>query len=303
MNIAASLMARGCNSYTQKLAEESGPFDVLDAHYFYPDGVAASLIAQKMRLPLIITARGSDINLIAQFESPKRQILEAADYAHTVIAVSEDLAAKMISLGIPEEKIAVLRNGVDLDFFFPGDKQTAKRELDLCGAVFLSVGALKRAKGHAIAIDFIFDMPDAQLVIAGKGPEEAYLRDHADKLGVADRVRFTGSICSRTLRQYYRASSALLLISEREGMPNVILESLACGTPVIATRVGGIPELIVDNSVGRLIDQHSSDAIVSAWAGMKENDVEPEAVRAVAMQFSWDKTVDRLAVIMRRAGN
>jgi glycosyltransferase involved in cell wall biosynthesis len=294
MNIAPKLMARACMPVFQQLQKEWGSISLIDAHYAYPDGVAAAMIAKAFDIPLIITARGSDINLIAEYQSPKRQIVQAADVASRLIAVSDALAEKMRSIGIHSDKIVVLPNGVDLEFFSPGNQDIERQRLGLTGPVLLSAGALKTAKGHDIAIELLTRAPDVTLVVAGGGPDEDKLHSLARQLGVQHRVRFTGRIGPSDLLAYYRAADALVLMSEREGMPNVILESLACGTPVIASPVGGIPEMINKPEVGLLVRQRDVDGLEEAWHELQLDLPQADSVRACAKKYSWDRSIQGL---------
>jgi len=298
MNISPKLMSSACSQSVRDRVKERAVM-LIDAHYFYPDGVAASHLAEELKLPYCITARGSDINLIARFASPRKQMLRAAEGASALIAVSEALADAMRNLGMPGRKIHVLRNGVNLDFFSPDSCDQSIDSVTTTGPTFLSVGALKSAKGHDIAIRFVHQLPNARLVIIGRGPDKAVLNKLAVQLGIADRVILTGALDPEALRTWYKAADAIILMSEREGMPNVILESLACGTPVLATAVGGIPELLTDPSCGELVSERSADSLISAWQRLSHRGINSERIRRFATRFSWQDTIDRLHVLMK----
>ena len=226
-------------------------------------------------------------------------MLRAAQGASALIAVSEALAIEMRNLGMPAEKIHVLRNGVDLDFFRPSHRSGETQESSSSDLRFLSVGALKKAKGHDLAIRFLCEIPQAGLVIAGKGPEESSLRQLAAHLGVSDRVNFAGTLGAEALREQYRVADALILMSEREGMPNVILESLACGTPVLATLVGGIPELLTESCCGEAVSVRSVEGLADAWRKLSNRGVDRGRIRQSAMRFSWPETIAELHTLMR----
>lgn len=296
MNMAAHLMAAGTKRPVQAAISAHGGAQLIDAHYFYPDGVAAGMIARSLGIPYVITARGSDINLIANFRWPRRLMLRAAAGAAAIIAVSRALAEAMACIGIPPDRIHVLRNGVDLDFFRPATDATVPARKS--EPQFLSVGALKASKGHDIAIRFIAGIDGAQLTIAGAGPDEQTLKRLAADLGVAGRIRFTGILDAESLRDCYQSADALILMSAREGMPNVILESLACGTPVLATGVGGIPEILNVPSAGVVVDDRSAAALASAWRELCDRGVMREDVRCHAEGYSWHDTVAGLARLM-----
>ena len=300
MNSAARLMSIATRRLVEKCVKERF-VRLIDAHYFYPDGVAASLLARALDLPYIITARGSDINLIAQHHSPRKQMLRAAQGASALVAVSEALAEEMRGLGMPAAKIHVLRNGVDLDFFQPACGAKSDRVNSIVEPVFLSIGTLKRAKGHDIAIRFIGETPGARLFVIGRGPEEVALRDLADQLGISDRVEFTGTLDAESLRERYRSAVALILMSEREGMPNVVLESLACGTPVMATPVGGIPEILVEQYCGELVADRTARGLTNAWRKLSQRKIDQDRIGQFARQFSWQGTIEGLHELMQDA--
>jgi glycosyltransferase involved in cell wall biosynthesis len=297
MNVAARLMVAGCRAAVDECVQRKN-VALIDAHYFYPDGVAAANLARKLGIPFVITARGSDINLIAQFRAPREQMVRAANSASALIAVSDALAIAMHELGMPQEKITVCRNGVDLGFFCPADRESVRSQLSLTETTFLSVGALKAFKGHDIAIQFLADTRRTVLAIAGKGPDRARLEFLARDLGVSDRVRFLGQLGPYDLRQWYQATDALILMSEREGLPNVVLESLACGTPVLASKAGGIPEVVSSPAAGMLADSRDVEGLHTAWERLLRRRVSRESTRTHAQAYSWSESVRVLRTVM-----
>lgn len=299
MSTAPYAMAAATKGSLRDAVSGHGPVELIDAHYFYPDGVAAAMLAKALHLPYIITARGSDINLIGRYAWPRRLMRRAAAGAAALIAVSRALADEMVRIGMPADKINVLRNGVDLEFFSPGGERPADARPGPPDPVFLSVGALKKAKGHDIAIRFVGRMEGARLVIAGAGPDAPRLRKLSQQLGVAGRVQFAGVLDAGSLRDCYRAADALLLMSEREGMPNVVLESLACGTPVLAANVGGIAEVINGEAAGVLVEERNEEALAAAWRRLRERSIDRQAVRRHAERFSWSDTIAGLHELMR----
>lgn len=281
--------------------------DLIDAHYFYPDGVAAVLLGRVLCKPVVITARGSDINLIPEHALPRHIIRWAAGRAAGIIAVSQALKKAMVEMGIPSEKIVVLRNGVDLEMFRPGDRKQARSGLGVTGKVLLSVGHLVEAKGHELAIAAISKLRNCTLVIAGAGPERSRLEALAASLGVADCIRFLGPVPHSNLRQVYVAADALVLASIREGWPNVLLEAMACGTPVIASPVGGIPEIVCAPEAGVLMLERSAAGIAEAVERLFSRLPRREDTRAYAEKFSWDETtsgqIQLFKQILEKAGN
>lgn len=290
MNVAPLLMRRFCAADVRH-AFAARPAPVLiDAHYFYPDGVAAAALARRLDVPCVITARGSDINLIADYPLPRRRILAAARDAAGIVTVSAALRERLVELGAPAERIVVLRNGVDPELFFPLDREQARAATGIDKPTLLSVGNLVELKGHHLVIEALTRLPRHDLVIVGDGPERAALERHAREHDVAERVRFTGSIDQARLREFYSAADLLVLASSREGMANVLLESLACGTPVVAVAVGGNPEVVAAPEAGLLVDERSPGAIAGAVEALSIARPALERTLAYARRFSWEAT-------------
>jgi glycosyltransferase involved in cell wall biosynthesis len=295
MSVAPALMARALGRHVSGLLHR-GKFDLIDAHYFYPDGVAAARIARKAGRPVVITARGSDINLLANYKAPRRQILRAAADAAAIITVSDALRVKLIELGVADEKITVLRNGVDLAAFRP----EARAATESAGPILLSVGNLVNGKGHDVAIRAVAGIAGARLVIVGDGPLRHELVALAQGQQVAERVTFLGQVDQDALRTCYNTADATILASAREGMPNVVLESLACGTPVIASHVGGIPEVLTSDVAGVLLERSSPDCLRAAILALRERRLPKSAVREFALRFAWEPTINAQIALYRK---
>lgn len=270
-----------------------GDFDVLDAHYFYPDGVAGVRLARQFGKPAVVTARGSDINAAAREFVAGAWIRWAARRCAAMIAVSEALRDTMIARGLPAGAITVLRNGVDLKRFHPLDREDARASLGLSGQLLLAVGNLVPEKGHDLAIRALPRLPAARLVIIGAGPQRAVLEKLAAAQGVANRIRWVAPVPQDLLVRYYSAANLCLLSSSREGMPNVLLESLACGTPVVATAVGGVPEIVTAPVAGSVVSQRTPEALAAACAAILNAPPDRAAVRRHAERFGWDEPVRR----------
>jgi len=267
-------------------------FDLIDAHYFYPDGVAAVMVARALNKPVVITARGTDINLIPQHAFPRKLILRAADQADAMITVCEALKDELVALGADPAKVTALRNGVDLALFHPGGRDAARAALGLVASRFTlaSVGHLIERKGHELVIGALAELPDVDLLIAGAGPEEGALRRLAASLGVAGRVRFLGPLPQARLREVYAGVDALVLASSREGWANVLLEAMACGTPVAASKVWGTPEVVASPEAGELMPERSAAGVAQAVRRLRAAPRDRAATRRYAESFSWDAT-------------
>ena len=292
MSSAPFLMYGSLRNCVAEILRARFRFDLIDAHYCYPDGVAAVLLGRHLGKPVIITARGTDVNLLPEHRVPRRLVRWAAARAAGVITVSAALRERLIQLGVPGRRIEVLRNGVDLDLFAPRDRAAARRELglDADGPIVLSVGWLIRRKGHDLAIRAAAAMPDVTLVIVGDGPESVALQRLAKQLGANARVRFLGSMAQEHLAAVYSAADVLVLASSREGLPNVVLEALACGTAVVATAVWGTPEIMASPAIGRLVAQRTPEALTTAIRDLLADPPARAAVRAYAERFAWGPT-------------
>jgi glycosyltransferase involved in cell wall biosynthesis len=294
MTLSPLLLAMGSIGPLRGLMAEGFDFDVIDAHYFYPDGVAAALLAHMVGKPLAITARGSDLNLIARYLLPHRMMRWAARRADASIGVCQALADVLRSWDIDPRRLHVMRNGVDLRRFRPLSSTEARCQLGLEGTpLLLSVGSLIELKGHDLAIDalnaLVPQYPNARLVIIGEGPERLGLERRAIKCGLRPKVKFAGTVPNEQLASWYSAADVLVLASRREGWANVLLEAMACGTPVVATKVGGTSEVVAD-SVGVLVDDRSAASIADGVRRLLGAAPSSDAVRTYAERFGWEQT-------------
>jgi len=301
MNVAASLLYRGGLTACRLHQLNNRTIDVIDAHYFYPDGVAAARLSKALGIPFVVTSRGTDLNVLANFPRVRSQILWAAEQAAAVITVSGALRQRAIEVGIDEKKIAVLRNGVDLEQFTPQDREASRQQFGASGFTVVSVGNLVPLKGHEMTIEAVASMPDATLLIAGGGPLHDALVARAAALGVADRVKLLGEVPHGQLARLYSAADVSVLMSEREGWANVLLESMACGTAVVATRVGGNAEAITSQAAGALLPERSSEALAGALRAFRQNPNDRAATRRHAEAFGWGAVAAGNFALLRAA--
>ncbi|NML14407.1 glycosyltransferase family 4 protein [Azohydromonas caseinilytica] len=305
MSTAPFLLASAMLPTLRRLMREGFDFDLIDAHYFYPDGVAAALLSRWLGKPLTITARGSDLNLIGQYAWPRRLMRWAAGQAGGSIGVSSALVDVLRGWGVDEERLHVMRNGVDLQRFSPHPRDAARHALELDGApLLLSVGNLVPLKGHDLtmrALQLLLpEHPGARLVIVGEGPELERLQALARELGLADKVRFAGRLDNASLAAWFSAADMLVLASSREGWANVLLEAMACGTPVVATAVGGSPEVVADAAAGVLVRERSAEGIAQAVRELIHHPRPRAEVRHYAEGFSWEATTQAQLDLFRR---
>jgi glycosyltransferase involved in cell wall biosynthesis len=293
MNIAPTTLAMAALPTIRRLMRDGFDFDLIDAHYYYPDGVAAGIIARKLGKPFVVTARGTDLNLIPQYPLPRRLILETAQQASASIGVCKALMDTLVELGGDAAKCNVFRNGVDLERFRPEPRAAARQRLGLPTErrQLLSVGHLIERKGHHIAIEALPLLPpDIDLTIVGTGPEQSALQALAMRLGVTPRVRFAGMIPQTEFKWWYSAADILLLCSSREGWANVLLEGMACGTPVVATNIWGTPDVVSTPDAGLLMRERAAPALAESVQQLFAAYPDREKVRRHAEGFSWDQT-------------
>ncbi len=291
MNLAPWGMALACLPLLRAQIRNGQDFDLIDAHYFYPDGVAATLLGHWLKKPVIITARGSDLNLLPHHPIPRRLIQRAAQRAAHLITVSGALKEVLVQLGADANKITVLRNGVDLTLFQPTEREKTRRQLALTThPLLVSVGNLVPGKGHDLVIRAIEPLEPFQLLIIGSGPEQQNLERLVQQLNLDQRVQFKTHLPQAELAKYYSAADALVLASASEGWANVLLESLACGTPVISTAVGGSPELITAPEAGRLVQERTPQALTQAIQDLFAHLPDREDTRRFASRFNWEET-------------
>lgn len=298
MEAAPWLLYRAMRPVLRRMLAEGPRPDVIDAHYFYPDGVAAVLLGRAFGLPVVVTARGTDVNLIPQHAVPQRWLRWAVREADGIVAVSAALAGALEGLGAPKGTVRVLRNGVDTALFRETEREATRARLGLRGPVVLSVGHLIERKGHHRVIEAMRVLPEMTLLIAGEGPERPRLEALAAKHQLGDRVRLLGARPHAELPALYSASDVLVLASTREGWANVLLESMACGTPVVASDAWGNPEVVRTPAAGRIV-QNTPAAIAVGIRALLAAGVDRAATRAYAEPFSWDETTAGQVALFR----
>ncbi|MEM6414020.1 MAG: glycosyltransferase [Pseudomonadota bacterium] len=271
---------------------QNGEFDIIDAHYLYPDGVAAVHAATRLKKPVVLTARGSDVSLIMRYPRQRAMILDAIYRADAVVCVAKALRDKLIEYGAPAEKIIVLRNGVDLDEFRPADSQSARKHFDISGKAVAVVGHLIDRKSPQLVLDALVGRADTTVLFAGDGPLRRSLEQFAEANNID--VRFLGIVPHCELVKVYNAVDCLALASDREGWPNVLLEALACGTPVVATPVWGNCEIVTHPDAGVLSASRDVADFRTALNEVLDDPLPLEEKQRRARQFaekySWHDT-------------
>ncbi|MBT5072534.1 MAG: glycosyltransferase [Kordiimonadaceae bacterium] len=283
----ASSMAKAAEDIIEDLYPGSDTFDVVDGQYLYPDGVAAYKVASNHNKPLILTARGSDVNHWMENKKARDQILEAIDYSSKVICVSDALKQALLTYGVPESKLTVIINGIDPENFNADIKPNPLRE-----KYYLSVGNLIGLKGHHITLNAFAELSKKRLIIVGDGEQRRALKKQAKELGIQKRVQFIKHLDQKKLAEFYAGATATILMSSMEGMPNVVLESLATGTPVIACDVGGVSEVLNEDN-GILLQGRDEYSLINAIDKIKSLNQSREQISDSVKQYRWTDVATR----------
>jgi teichuronic acid biosynthesis glycosyltransferase TuaC len=305
-------MAWGSSKVVKQLVESFNP-TIIDAHFGYPDGFAASFHARRFQLPLTITLRGSKDEWLLG-TNRESFLKRALGSAHQLFAVSDalkrDIAVKLLG---DEVKCEVIGNGVDLHKFQLKNKVEARRRLGISvnAKVIISVGGLIDRKGFHRVIPLIKNLKEKwpeliYLVVGGgvsHGDMTATLKKLAIEEGVSDRVRFCGAQLPVDLCWFYSAADVFALATEHEGWANVFLEAMACGLPVISTLVGGNAQVVKDSSLGLLspfwepkeFEKNLDTSLSTTW--------DTERILAYAHSNSWDQRVKRLVTVFESIAN
>ncbi len=243
--------------------------DFVLGYWAHPDGKVAVEIAHRCRIPGIIIVGGSDVRILAQKEPRRHAIQTSLQSADRIVAMSHDLRQCMVDLGIQHDKISVVYRGVDLNVFTPGSQQESRRKLALPkdSTILLWVGRLQEVKNPLLFVETVEllkrSLPQLQAFMIGDGPLRSRIEREIESRELGGLLKIVGSVAHHELADWYRSSDRIVLTSHSEGVPNVLLESIACGIPFIATNVGGIPEIASPN-LDRLVPADNAIAFRDA---------------------------------------
>lgn len=281
----------------------AGRLDIIDAHFAYPDGYAASLLSRWLKVPYTITLRGTETRHV-QDRRLSGRLLKAVGRAARVFSVSESLRQLLIAHGASPQQIEVVGNGVDIVRFAPQDRATSRRALNIPeqAQVLISVGGLVPRKGFHRVIEVLPQIrqscPDLIFLVVGgasaEGNNRLELEQQVKDLGLEDCVRFLGPRHPDELSAILSAADVFVLATSNEGWANVFLEAMACGLPVVTTDVGGNKEVVSDEKLGIVIPFGDSAALCEAIAISLQRSWDKEEIRRHAEQNAWDERVERL---------
>lgn len=274
-------------------------FDLIDAHFTYPTGMAACLLGKVFRCPVSVTLRGTLVPL-SRYWLRRPQLSWTLRRADRILSVSESLRDLALRLGAPPERTRVIPNGVDTATFAPGSRSEARAALGLPAQrpVLLSVGILSPRKGHqrvlAALPEVLRHYPDLLYVVVGgpstEGDTGPLLRRTVEELGLADHVRLVGARPAEEVARWLAASDVFCLATSNEGRPNAVMEALACGVPVVTTRVGGNAEIIDEGRNGLLVPLHDPAALTRALITAFQTDWDHGAIASPWQARSWERT-------------
>jgi glycosyltransferase involved in cell wall biosynthesis len=278
---------------------------VVHGHRIYPMGVAAVLVGMATGRKSVITSHGSGLHTVALHGPWRvRQWMRVAfDHVTMMITVSKDLLKIAGELGIGERRRRYIPNGVDVTEFQPGETAAVRARLGLPerSAVYVHLGYFLPVKGHAVLIKafarLVERRPESLLVLAGDGPLLGDIKKQVAEAGLAERVRFLGSVDHKLTVPWIQASDVLVLPSFNEGTPLVTLEALACGKPVVATRVGGTSEVVTDERFGLLVPAGDDQALAAAMDEAPRRTWDVPLLRARAAEYSWPRIVDQICEV------
>jgi glycosyltransferase involved in cell wall biosynthesis len=283
--------------------KRSFAFNLIDAHFAYPDGYAATLLGRWLRIPVTITLRGTEVPL-SRDTRLSRRMLKAVTDAARVFSVSNSLRRHLGNLGADMGKIRVVGNGVDLAKFSPIAKSVARQRLGLPDGVpvLISVGGLVERKGIHRVLEVLPRLRSAfpelrYLVVGGAGPEGDWrerLRRQVNELHLENCVTFLGQLRPEELSSPLSAADVFVLATSNEGWANVFLEAMACGLPVVTTDVGGNCEVVSRPELGTLVPFDDSDALYNALLSALTNSWDRGAIMAYARDNAWDRRVSIL---------
>ncbi|MCM0083372.1 glycosyltransferase [Geomonas sp. Red32] len=291
-------------SYIERLTR-SHDFDIFDFHWVYPDGIGGLAWARRLGKKTVVTVRGNEAIYFFD-DCPMRRIVQKhlKEFDH-VISVSNDLKNKVVDeYGVDPSRVTVISNGIDCGKFHPLDREGARRA---CGVgsgehAVLTVSRLSGEKGLDHLLKAIARLDDASLTltIAGDGPLRPMLTALAERLGIAGRVRFLGNLDHAGLCSWYNAADIFCLPSLWEGCPNVVIEALACGTPVVASRVGGIPDLVPEPECGVLVTPGDEVALAAGLEEALRTRWNRSAISRHGSSNSWSEVADRVIGVFER---
>ena len=301
------LMSNALSPAIQEV-QRNFPFEVVLVSWVYPDGCAVSRLSTSLHFPFVVVAQGSDVHQYLNIPARRKIICRSMEGASVIITRSAELGRLLAGAGVAREKLHTVYNGIDFDLFMPRDPGEARKGLGLPldERIILFVGNFLPVKNPLLLVKAhagfcrMSTSPKCRLVMIGGGPMESEIRALAKAEGFERMVLVAGRKNSGEIAQFMQAADLLCLPSENEGVPNVILEAFAAGLRVVASRVGGIPEVLSEDMLGILVEQGNEQELQAAFAKIFSQPAQTANIRQHALQFSWERTTAQYAALLKR---
>jgi len=285
---------------------ETFPFDVLYGSWVYPDGYGVVKLSEELGVPCVVHALGSDIHRRLGQPGRREKVLWTLRRAGHVICVSEYIRNHIVKAGVDAAHTRVIYDGVDTTLFRPRDARDARARLGLPmeARIILFVGSLLPIKGPEHLVEAFGKLrgrcdEDVRLVLVGKGSMEKELRERVRAMGLERLVSFAGAHPHEEIADWMAGADVFCLPSVDEGLPNVVLEALASGRPVVASDVGGIGEAVNHEDLGILVKPGDPEALAAALKDALGRTWETEKLTARARKFSWAEHGARIMEVLR----
>jgi glycosyltransferase involved in cell wall biosynthesis len=286
-----------------------GAFQLALSAWVYPDSCAVALLAQELGFPFLAIAQGPDVHQNLPIKPRRELIAELLPTARAVITRSAELARSLAAAGVPSDKLHPIFNGVDFDRFHQGNVLEVREELGLPvnQRVVLFVGNFAAIKNPVLLVESFGRVcedsrfANALLVFVGAGPLEGEINFHASRGASSGRVLVAGQQTPEMVAKFMQAADVLCVPSNDDGVPNVILEAFACGVPVVATNVGGIPEVHTEDHLGRLVPPRDLDALSDALKAVLDALPDRQRICEYGRRFTWQRTADQYHALLSQA--
>ncbi len=282
------------------------PADLILCSWLYPDACAVVRCAAPLGLPVTMITQGTDTHTYLASPVRRQLILQAIATGRRVICRSDDLRRRLAAAGADSAKLCTIYNGIDPHLFCLRDQSTARAALSLPedASLFLFVGNLRPVKNPLMLVAAFAEVRqshpncDLRLLLIGQGEMRGEILSCAESLGVGSSVQLLGPKTSAEIAEYMAAANALCISSRLEGLPNVLLESLASGLPVVSTHVGGISELLHDGKQGWLVNEGDASGFAAAMSRLLESSPSRAEIASYGSQFSWSRTIQTYADVL-----
>ncbi|MCG8314456.1 MAG: glycosyltransferase family 4 protein [Pseudomonadales bacterium] len=294
-----------CSLPTVRNLHRSQKIDAIHAHGVYPDAVAAAILAKILNIPIVITALGSDVNKEMKVKAKRWQSLKALNLASAVVGVSKHLTEVLSNYGVSKNKLHWIPTGVCRSTFAASENEVktaiSDARLENCQNTLLFVGRLHPVKAVDILIKAMNTLVSEHkgkihLILIGDGPERSNLENMVAQLGIGNNVTFLGNQPQIKVAAWMKAASLLVLPSHMEGLPNVMLEALSLGLPVVASNVGGIPE-VIDDCNGRLVEPANIEGLANAINDALLNNWDKTKIESSVSWAQWESVVEEYSQI------